>query len=547
MTMPRYMTISFVFLVLSLFSATLRGEEVKPERGVYDVRDFGAMGDGKTMDTKAIQAAIDACAKEGGGTVSLRGGRFLSGPLTLSSHITLDVERGATLLGSPDPKDYPENPHAFPSRFSKDLGLRSLITAEKAENVAIVGGGTIDGQGSSPQFREQLKKNHAVRFRPLILRFSECRNVRIRDVTLTHSAGWLQDYLACEDVVIDGVTVDNVGLANTDGLDLDGCRNVRVSNCQIVSYDDALCLKSTSERPCENVTVTNCVLSSRCNAIKCGTDSSGGFINLCISNCVIYDTHGAISLEVVDGGTMDRVVVSGIVMRNVANPIFLRLGNRGRGQEKPTTGALRNVVLRDIQAAGVTNLTGCSITGQPGYPVENVTLSGIRIRFKGGGKREDIVRAIPEWPERYPEFFMFTPPEAPMWGENREIGRLPAYGFYVRHARNVTLDRLGLGFDAPDARPALFFDDAVGIRVSGLEAQSTPDTPALIWLKQSQSALISGCQPRNKKMAFVHVEGDKSADISLAGNDLREVRTAADLDDGAPKGAVVTESSNTAP
>ena len=546
--MAKCLMAALALLALAAFLAPVHGAGGERERAAYDVRDFGAAGDGKTMDTKAIQAAIDACAKAGGGTVSLRGGRFLSGPLTLRSHITLDVERGATLLGSPDPKDYPENPHALPSRFSKDLGLRSLITAEKAENVAIVGGGTIDGQGLSTQFREQVKKNHAVRFRPLILRFSECRNVRIRDVTLTHSAGWLQNYLACEDVVIDGVTVDNVGLANTDGLDLDGCRNVRVSNCQIVSYDDALCLKSTSERPCENITVTNCVLSSRCNAIKCGTDSSGGFVNLCIANCVVYDTHGAISLEVVDGGTMDRVVVSGIVMNNVANPIFLRLGNRGRGQEKPTPGALRNVILRDIQATEVTNLTGCSITGQPGHPVENVSLSDIRIRFKGGGKREDIKREIPEWPDRYPEFFMFGPPNVPMWEDkSRETGRLPAYGFYVRHARNVTLDRLALGFDAPDARPALFFDDAVGIRVSSLEAQSTPDTPALIWLKQSQSALISGCQPRNKKMAFVHVEGDKSADISLAGNDLREVRTAADLDDSAPKGAVVPASSNTAP
>lgn len=491
----------------------------------FTVDDFGAVGDGKTLCTVAIQKAVDACAAGGWGTVRLPAGRYLSGALVLKSNVTLRVERGATLLGSPRPEDYPEDPHAYASRFSDEHGRCSLITAEKAENVCIEGGGIIDGQGWGAEMKaliRSIKDGKTKRgMRPLVLRFSECRHVRVRDVMLRRSAFWMQNYQACEDVMIEGITVENVGPTNTDGLDLDGCKDVRVANCRIVSRDDALCLKSTSKRPCENVVVMNCLLSSRCNAIKCGTDSTGGFLNLAVSNCAVFDTGGAISLELVDGGVLDGVVVSRIVMSNVANPIFVRLGNRGRGQEKPTPGVLRNVILRDIQATEVTNATGCSITGLPEAKVENVTLENIRIRFKGGGKREDVTRVVPEWPERYPEFFMFTPEGVEMFG-NREAGRLPAYGFWMRHARSVRLAHVDLDFEEPDERPAVVCDDVEDVKLFDVAAASTRQTPAVVWLRQADGALLSGCQARGPAATWLRVEGG-SRRVALAGNDLRGV------------------------
>jgi len=526
----RQYILAFILLLTSL--ATLRA---------FSVTDYGAVSDGKTLCTRAIQNAIDACAAAGGGTVRLPAGTYLSGAIVLKSHVTLHIERGATLLGSPNPADYPENPHSFPSRFTTEYGRCSLITAEKAENVAIEGGGTIDGQGWGTEMKALIGSIKAGKtkpgMRPLVLRFSECRNVKVRDITLKRSAFWMQNYLACENVLIEGITVENVGPTNTDGLDLDGCKNVRIANCRIISRDDSLCLKSTSDRPCENVAVTHCVLSSRCNAIKCGTDSTGGFINFSVADCVVTNSGCGIALELVDGGKMERVRISNITMHTVANPIFVRLGNRGRGQQQPTPGVLRNVTIRNVQARDVTNLTGCSITGLPGHPVEDITLDNIRITFKGGGVRDDALRDVPEWPERYPEFFMFTPEGVEMFN-NREAGRLPAYGFWVRHARNVRFAHLDLRFAQPDARPALFFDDAKDVKVSNLIAQSVAETPAVIWLRQTDSVLIADRRPRGPAAAFVRVEGDCSRRVVLANNDLRNLARAIDQSPEVPQTAV---------
>ena len=294
--------------------------------GRFDPRDYGAAGDGQHFDTAAIQAAIDAATNAGGGCVYLHNGTFLCGPLRLKSNVTLYLESGAVLLGSPRIEDYPEQPSSYPSRSSSQFTRRSLIFAEKVENVAIEGGGIIDGQGASPAFHHPGMTES---FRPLLLRFSECRKVRVKDVTLRNSAMWVQIYLACDNVLIDGITVASRVNANNDGIDIDESTNVRIANCNIWSGDDAVCLKSSSLRGCRNVVVDNCTISSLCSALKLGTDSSGGFQNITITNCAIYDTGIAgIALECVDGGTLDRVLVSNIAMENVGGAIFLRLGLR---------------------------------------------------------------------------------------------------------------------------------------------------------------------------------------------------------------------------
>jgi len=318
--------------------------------------------------------------------------------------------------------------------------------------------------------------------------------------------------------------------ANNDGIDIDGCQRVRIANCDIRSGDDAIVLKSTLNRPCKHVVVANCVLSSDCNAFKLGTESTGGFENIVMNNCVIYDTRlSGIALETVDGGTLDRVNISNVSMDNVRSPIFVRLGNRARpfeqGAPKPGMGMLRNVSLSDIQATGADPI-GCAIAGLPGHPVENLTLSNIRIRFAGGGKDADAQRPIEEKPEAYPEYSMF--------------GRLPAYGFYRRQARNVRFDRVEVGSLAPDARPSLVCEDMDGLRLSAWSALTGSATGPDMRLENVRDALIQSCGSARKSGVFLKVSGKDSSAIRLGANALNAASQLVETAPEVPRGAVTT-------
>ncbi len=416
--------------------------------GLFNVREQGAGGDGERLDTKAIQQAIDACAGAGGGTVYLPPGRYLCGTIFLKSHVGLYLERGAVLLGSKNLEDYPVTVAQYRS-YTDNYTQRSLLHGENLEDVGLAGGGVIDGQGASFQGLYKV--------RPYLLRLVGCRRVAVSEVTLKDSAMWVQHYLACENVSIRGVTVASRVNANNDGIDIDCCDRVRIADCDVSSGDDAIVLKSTSARACRNVTIANCVLSTAGNALQLGTESNGGFQNIAISNCAIYDTRLAgLALEIVDGGVLDRVNVSNITMDKVGAAVFVRLGNRARpfqeGAARPGVGRLRNVLVSNVQATGA-GKTGCSITGLAGHAIENVSLENVRIFCEGGGTREDGRRAVPEVPDKYPEFSMF--------------GVLPAYGFYCRHVRKLTFHNVEVYAPKDEERLPLVTDDVEDLTVGG--------------------------------------------------------------------------------
>jgi polygalacturonase len=426
------------------------------QKQVVNVRDLGAVPDGKTICTSAIQKAIDRCNEIGGGTVYLPPGNWLSGTLFLKSNVTLYLEAGSTLLGSADSKDYPDN--IVKTRSYTDTYVKqSLIAGEDLENVSIRGQGTIDGQGAKFRFSD-----NGYGHRPYTIRLVGCRDVLVEDVHLRNSAMWMQHYLACDRVRIHGVQVSSHVNGNNDGLDIDGCHDFVVSDCVIDSDDDAIVLKATSPRSNENVTITNCVLSSLCNALKMGTESTGGCKNLIITNCAIHKPRpsergiAGIALEIVDGGDLDRVTISNITIDGYLSPIFLRLGNRARPYTKdspnPPIGTFRNVILSNIVATDASKI-GCPISGIPGHRIENVTLSNIRCEFEGGGTPEDAQRKIEEREADYPECGMF--------------GTLPAYGLYCRHVKGLRLLNVQFTPTKPDARPALVFDDAEDVLVDG--------------------------------------------------------------------------------
>jgi len=467
-----------------------RGETAGPR----NILEFGANPDGKTMNTKAIQHAIDAVFQAGGGNVVVPSGVFLTGLLELKSKVTLNLAQGSTLLGSTSMDDY-----KFGSSSGHDgPNPRHLIFAMNASDISIRGAGRIDGQGPSfwePSGSGLLTDDHqwggvashdlvpkkAGHPSPMLL-FVNCRRLAIQDIHLQNSPGWTLHTINCDEVDIHGISIQNpVNGPNTDGIDITGCQNVTVSDCFIEAGDDAICLKSQNPfgpepRLVKNVSVINCHLSTCCNGFKIGTETEGGFENITFSDSVISNKEvpyrerviAGLALEIVDGGWIDGVIVKNIQMQRSRTPIFIRLGNRKRTHENPQHG-IRNVSIENLQATEA--LVPSSITGLPGMEIKDVTLSHIRLQNALQGNSDLVKRPIPEKDGAYPEARMF--------------GMLPASGLYVRHARNLRLNDLTLTTLPGEGRPALVFDDVIGARLSGI--QSSPIKGKMPSLLQNNS------------------------------------------------------------
>jgi hypothetical protein len=466
----------------------------------FDPRKFGAKADGHTKDTAAVQAAIDRCADQGGGTVRFAPGIYLCGSLHLRSNVTLSLEAMAVIRGSTDREDYdPYETLPFKNDADKETSFfhLALMWGEDLENVSILGPGTIDGN--------RPKRGGA---KPIALK--RCRHVRIEGITIRNSPNYCISLLGTDYVNIDGV---NIFDAYCDGIDPDCCRHVRISNCHIESWDDAIVPKASftlgERRSTEFITVTNCQLATACNCFKLGTESGGDFKYITVSNCVMLPFKGlhpisGIALESVDGSNISGVAVSNISMVDVQTPIFLRLGNRGRDMEVPTPGTLRNVLISNVVAEGATQ--ACSITGIPGHPVEGVTLADIRLTFQGGGRQEDIHAEVPEMIARYPDADMFE--------------KLPAYGLYCRHAADLTVRNLQLLTVAEDPRHALFCEDVTGLDIDDLSAPAAKGGAAMVGFMDVREALIRGCRLPVGVDTFLSLAGGQSGKISLTGNDL---------------------------
>jgi beta-xylosidase len=457
-----------LFFLLSTFLTFM---VVPSEAADYNILNYGAQSDTTKLSTATIQQAIDDCSKAGGGRVVVPAGIYKIGTIILKSDVHLYLEQGATLYGSTDLKDYLPMKSDYVSLRTHTTTIQ-LLYADKVKNVVISGHGTIDGRGRA---FKKLSWNDEGITRPHLLRFIQSEDITVKDITLKNSGCWMQHYLACNRLRIDGIKVFNRNNYNNDALDIDGCHDVIVKGIMTDSDDDGITLKSTSPRLCENVRISDCVVSSHCNAVKLGTETNGGFRNINISGIVVKPSEdqkekffgqwigsSAISLEIVDGGVLENVNVADFTVEGTESPIFIRLGNRGRGYLSgganmetivpiDHVGRIDGVHLDNIQIRNAGSM-GCSITGLPDYPVQHVSLSNISLHHKGGVKTEQLTEIYDSIANEKEKAY----PEATMWGN------LPAKGFFVRHARNVQFSNIKVETEQPDARPDFVEIDTEG-------------------------------------------------------------------------------------
>ena len=413
------------------------------------------------LDSVEIQAALDAAAAAGGGTVTLLAGTYRCGTLFLRTGVTLQLDRGAIVLGSPRLSDYPMPATPFIDAVGHTRG-RALLIADNVSDFALTGEGVVDGNGGSfflsdPDHRQ----------RPFLLRFVNSQRFTIAGVTLRNSAAWTVHLLNCTNATVEHLAIDSRVNENNDGIDIDSCRHVVVRHCEVCTDDDAICLKSTRPEPCEDIEVHHCTLSTECSALKLGTESYGDIRRVKLHDCrVIYAATGAIKLLTSDGGVFEDIEIRDVVIDRGTGPVFLRLGARGRTytpDSKPKgAGKLRRVRLANIRATvfvppkdiaipftgelmPAAAFSGMLLTGLPGHAIEDVTLENCDFTFVGGYTGDAAKLNPPEQPAMYPEHFYF--------------GALPGAAAFYRHVRGLKVIGSKFALAAPDSRPLVAGED----------------------------------------------------------------------------------------
>ena len=504
-----------------------------------DITKSGAVGDGKTLNTAFIQKAIDECNKSGGGRVIFPAGKYLSGTIVLKDNVVLQLEKNALLLGSTRVEDY-QNLDPFTDGLGIDVGW-ALVVAVDVKNIGIEGEGAIDGQGAALKAQQIITdtRPEGQRWgrRPFLLRVVRCEGVNVKGVSLFYSAAWTSHYFQCKKLSIEKVKIVSIGVAHNDGMDIDGCQNVRIKDCDVQSGDDALCFKTTSSKmSCKDIVVSGMRLKSNQAAIKMGTESMAAFEDIKISDCYIYDTkNGGIKLLTVDGARLRNIEISGITMSEVRTPMLFRLGSRlsvfRKGQDtRQPTGVFENVVIKNVRAKAADSAqlkppSGILITGVPGHYITNLTLENIEIDLLGNGTAENARQIVPEAIDQYPEVKTFGP-------------TIPAYGVWARHVKGLQLINVRVHIQQNDLRPAFICDDGQDIEISNAEIVASPGAASVIRLENVEGARIFNMGVKGEAGAFVRIEGSNSKAIQLTNNKIPAGTKVFELPEGAQPGIV---------
>ena len=507
----------------------------------YNIADFGAKGDGKTLNTQALQAAIDACNRDQGGTVLVPAGVFVIGTVEMKSNVTLHISAAGKLLGSADGKQY-HAAAAIPLRGDSTLGDGNvgLIFAVGADNVTIEGPGTIDGQGA--QFRSPTRgvpppSGRGGADRPYHLLFHRCNNLRVRDLTLLSSAFHSVRVIQSNYVWMDGLHIHNRVNGNNDGFHFISSKFVHVTNCDVETQDDACALFGS----CQYVTVADSTFSTRWSVFRFG---GGHPKNVTISNCTIYQTYGCpIKMHFGPGSRVENILFSNLVMQDVTGPISINLNNRQRGanpSESPAEkGYLRNISFNNIRASVVSEgrqfediafnqnyrpgeRRQCIVLNAIGDQViEDVSFHDVRITYGGGGTAEEAGRQ----PEQ-------------VAGEYFEIGTPPAYGLYARNVRGLNLQNVRFEVEKPDLRPAIVLDHVSDGAMNGLSVHGHPQAKSALRFIDTHDVLVTAPRLLTPAAVFLEADGAATRAVTVEGGDISKASSACVFEGGVSKEAV---------
>lgn len=531
-------------------AARQAGEDDKGVR-VYNIRAYGAHGDGATLDTAAVQAAVDACSNDGGGAVLIPAGTFVIGSLELKSNVTLHIAAGGKLLGSAHGQDY-RAVDAIPLSGDSTLedGNWALVYAVNAKNITIEGPGTIDGQGlqfHSPVRGTPPPSGLGGNRRPYHMLFYRCENLRVRDVDLLESAYHSVRAIQCRRVHMDGIYIHNRVNGNNDGFHFVSCEHVTVSNCTVLSQDDACALFGS----CRFVTVTNSSFSTRWSCFRFG---GGVARDITVSNCILHQVYGCpIKFHGVPGSRFENMSFSNLILDDVTGPIHFSIGPRmprkqGSGptpvdalvKESDEPAVVRNISFSNIRGTVTTNppqlpelpFTSNYNAGERhscivlncvgGATLEKVSFENIHLTFGGGGTTEDAARR--DLPSIAGEYFM--------------LGPMPAYGFYARNSRGITLNNVRFDLETPDARPAMILDHVQDAVIDGLTAEGSEEAESALRFLNTKQVLVTNPRLLKKAKVFLQVEGAGNSGILVNGGDLSEVSERLTLKGGAESSAV---------
>jgi polygalacturonase len=441
-----------IIFVASFFSLYLHAAD-------YIASANGVIADGSTNNAKAIQTLIDKCSAEGGGKVIIDKGTVVSGMITLKNNVNLKIAEGATLMNTGSKDDYPYVPVDFLSYYPE---RRAMVYAQNQTNIAVTGKGTIDGNCS------KYKSRSSESARVSLIRFDGCKEVEVKDITLTNASMWTQHFYRTDNLKISGLTIKN-HTKNDDGINVDGCHNVTIDNCDITTHDDAITLKNCSHRASKNVTVTNCRLNSIKSAFKFGTESYDGFINVTARNLKIKGGRDAIALFSVDGAKIENILIEDIEITDTKCPIVVFLGRRLRkikGDEQTLkVGSVNGITIRNVKATGVKKaiiLSGINDHNVNGIKLENVTASFVEEPAKAPKKRKKQSKRKKKKESAQPasQAEIKVKVDEKGYPSSSLFGTLNAWGLFVRNADNISLTNVNLTFEGKTTAHKAYLEKA---------------------------------------------------------------------------------------